>query len=69
MTYKPKYGFYLTMGPDPKGRGTIVVCSDGTTQLGHEGSKVMATEFVKDYTDGLAWYQRVCLEQPWNKRN
>lgn len=65
---EPRHGYYLTTGPDPKGRGLIAVISDGTPQLGHDPVTVLDVEVVPDVEAARAWFSVAKITRPWEQR-
>ena len=69
MTYKIVHG--LVLSSKELGGRLIAVISDGSVQHGDEGVTVLDCEwFLPGEEDkARAWYERMKIEQPWNKRN
>ena len=60
---------YLTVAPDPKGRGLLAIISQGQPQEGDVNVVVLTLEVVKDEEAANAWYQKMVVERPWEARN
>jgi hypothetical protein len=60
--------FYLSMGPDPKGRGVLAVISLGSPQRGDKDVTVCTLEIVKNRKEAKQWFRRMMIERPWEAR-
>lgn len=60
--------FYLTTGPDPKGRGLMAIVTLGQPQRGDKNVQVLDVELVKDQQEAEEWFARVLKERPWETR-
>lgn len=66
---KPRYGYYLSVGPNPNGPGLLAVMSDGQPQLGHASCEILTVEVLKDRDEAEAWFERMKLTRPWEPRH
>lgn len=62
-----RYGLYLTIGRDSKGR-LLALCSDGSPQRGHDDAIILSVEVVENEAAADAWFMRMQLERPWETR-
>lgn len=64
---------YLTTGPCPRQPDKLLaVVSKGSPQRGDKDVEILTLEtFAKgtEYAKIKAWYDRVVVEQPWQKRH
>lgn len=66
----PRWGYYLTYGPNPKKPGTILaVISDGTPQKGHSPVTVCDTGVFETEEQMRQWYKAGLALEPWIPRN
>jgi hypothetical protein len=67
--HEPKHGYFLTVGPDPKGRGWLAVLSDGTPQLGHTDIEVLTLEILPTRKAAKKWFRECVITKPWIPRS
>jgi hypothetical protein len=65
---EPRFGYYLTTAPDPKGRGLMAVISDGTPQLGHDPVTILSVKVVPDVEAARVWFEQAKASRPWEQR-
>jgi len=68
--WKPRFGIYLTIGPDPKNRNRLMaVVTDGNAQAGDDPVTVLTLENnFPDRAAAKAWFDYVKLTRPWVTR-
>jgi hypothetical protein len=59
---------YLTVGPDPKGRGLMAIISLGSPQHGDKNVTVCDVELVKNMQEAKKWFRKAMIEKPWETR-
>lgn len=59
---------YLTVGPDPKGRGLLAIISEGSPQRGDKNVTVCTLELVKNMKQAKKWFRQMMAERPWETR-
>lgn len=69
MPGDPQYGFFLTMGPNPKGSGVLAVCTDGHPKNGDPECIVLDMSVVETEEAGRKWFHLVCMTRPWVPRD
>ena len=69
LVTKPLHGYFLTIGPDPKGRGLLAIISDGTPQMGHDPVTVLSLTVVENEAAARTWFEEVKETRPWESRN
>lgn len=69
IKYKPKFGYFLTIGMDPKGRGLLATLSDGSPQYGHRPVKVLDLAILPSREACRDWMQCAINQQAWMSYN
>jgi hypothetical protein len=59
--------YYLTCGPDPKGRGILAIISLGSPQRGDKEVTVCDMEICPSMKAARKWYKRQMKARPWNQ--
>lgn len=60
--------YYLTIGPNPNGRGLMAIATLGSPQRGDKNVQVLDVELVQSKEEANEWFQRVMKERPWETR-
>jgi len=59
--------YYLTLGPDPKGRGILAIISLGSPQRGDTEVTVCDNKICKTEKAAQKWYRRQMRARPWER--
>jgi hypothetical protein len=59
--------YYLTCGPNPKGRGILAIISKGSPQRGDQDVVICDLEICKNMKAAKKWYARQMKTRPWEK--
>lgn len=63
--YETRFGYFLTIGPNPKGDGVMAVITDGSVKQGHVPVHVLDVDIFKTAEDAQMWFKRQCMLEPW----
>lgn len=61
----PRFGYFLSLGPNPTGDGLMGVISDGTPQRGHSPIEVLDVEIFSTREEAKEWFDSRCMLLPY----
>ena len=59
--------YYLTCGPNPKGKGILAIISKGSPQRGDMQITVCDLEICENMKAAKKWYKRQMKSRPWEQ--